>query len=438
VPIEWVEIGPDRRQPTREAVDRLALSMKEIGLRTPITVRFFDGEDKIDDRFVLVAGGHRLAAAMALGWDEIEAFVIGGEDVKGADVELWEIDENLCRAELTPSETAAAVSRRKEVYEKLHPETKQGATGGTNKGKAKSEVVKIASSVDRFTKDTAKKSGKSERAIQLAARHGKAIGADNLAKITGTSLDKGVELDALAKLPESERAPLIERAAAGEKVSARAQERRGLTQAAVDGVSAALARIQKEDVADPENYRAAFFLHTELARSVAYRCQSLITKVAEFSVTNDIAREARSVAMAWSVFAETVSARHAEWVAAPGGTGVAPAALANDLNEANEIEEQEILNLADLLTATPNKICETILLFLRVDKTKLVLQALDRRLRNVKPDCVHCKGTGFRPKGGVAWQGMIRCDCSPGMQRAASSSPTGDFDDGATATQDVA
>ena len=37
----------------------------------------------------------------------------------------------------------------------------------------------------------------------------------------GTSLDKGVELDALAKMPASERASVINRAVAGERVSAR-------------------------------------------------------------------------------------------------------------------------------------------------------------------------------------------------------------------------
>jgi hypothetical protein len=46
------------------------------------------------------------------------------------------------------------------------------------------------------------------------------LGADTLDKIKGTCLDKGVELDALAKLPEEERAKLIERAVAGEKVPA--------------------------------------------------------------------------------------------------------------------------------------------------------------------------------------------------------------------------
>ena len=62
--------------------------------------------------------------------------------------------------------------------------------------------------------------GESKRAINLNLARAEAIG-DDLERVTGTSLDKGVELDALAKLPEPERKELIDRAEAGEQVSAR-------------------------------------------------------------------------------------------------------------------------------------------------------------------------------------------------------------------------
>lgn len=58
-----------------------------------------------------------------------------------------------------------SITRRKEAYEALHPETRQGATGGTNAGKGRTEVAKLATSVDRFTADTAAKTGQSERAV---------------------------------------------------------------------------------------------------------------------------------------------------------------------------------------------------------------------------------------------------------------------------------
>ena len=55
--------------------------------------------------------------------------------------------------------------------------------------------------------------------MQLAAARGKALG-DDLKDVEGTSLDKGVELDALAKMPAAERKEVIAKAKAGEKVSA--------------------------------------------------------------------------------------------------------------------------------------------------------------------------------------------------------------------------
>lgn len=125
-----------------------------------------------------------------------------------------EIDENLIRCNLTPAQEAAAVSRRKAIYEELHPETKHG--GDRVSDKARSDQNDNLS----FCSETSKATGKDKRSIERAAARGAALG-DDLSDITGTSLDKGVELDALAKTPEQERKSLIARAKAGENVSAR-------------------------------------------------------------------------------------------------------------------------------------------------------------------------------------------------------------------------
>jgi len=124
--------------------------------------------------------------------------------------ELAEIHENLMRSELTPAQESAAIHRCKAIYEELHPETKHGDR--------KSDQV--AESATRFTKATAEATGKSERSIREVAARGEELG-DDLGRIAGTSLDKGVEMDALAKMSISERASVINRAIAGERVSAR-------------------------------------------------------------------------------------------------------------------------------------------------------------------------------------------------------------------------
>lgn len=60
----------------------------------------------------------------------------------------------------------------------------------------------------RFTADTAAKTGKSERIIQMDAARGSAITEDVLQEIMGTPLDKGVVLDRIAKAgsPEAQLA----------------------------------------------------------------------------------------------------------------------------------------------------------------------------------------------------------------------------------------
>lgn len=71
-----------------------------------------------------------------------------------------------------------------------------------------------------FAAETAALTGQSKQEINRQLAVGKALGDDTL-RVVGTSLDKGVELAALAKMPEPQRKDLIERAAAGEKVIAR-------------------------------------------------------------------------------------------------------------------------------------------------------------------------------------------------------------------------
>ena len=72
----------------------------------------------------------------------------------------------------------------------------------------------------QFAAETSALTGESKQSINQYRAIGEALGEDVL-RVTGTTLDKKVELMALAKLPEPERKELIERAAAGEVVTAR-------------------------------------------------------------------------------------------------------------------------------------------------------------------------------------------------------------------------
>lgn len=106
--VENIETHDRMRALNDNAVGTIAESMEKIGLRTPISVRYYserpDGfpAGGTDDALVLMTGAHRLAAAKRLGWEKIECFVYyEGDEI---DAQLWEIAENLHRAELTALE----------------------------------------------------------------------------------------------------------------------------------------------------------------------------------------------------------------------------------------------------------------------------------------------------------------------------------------------
>lgn len=92
------------RRPLVEAdIDALARSIKSIGLRSPIWIRYVDflnhpEEGELHGAFVLVAGRHRMEAMKRLGRESIDCIVFQGDEVAAR---KWEIAENLHRSDLT-------------------------------------------------------------------------------------------------------------------------------------------------------------------------------------------------------------------------------------------------------------------------------------------------------------------------------------------------
>jgi hypothetical protein len=106
-----------RRPVSDEAVASLAGSIEKIGLRTPITVRI---DQTITDPetgeeiggYAIVTGAHRVEACRRLGWEQIPAIV---RDCTPIDAELWEIAENLHRADLTKEQRDQHIRRYAEL-----------------------------------------------------------------------------------------------------------------------------------------------------------------------------------------------------------------------------------------------------------------------------------------------------------------------------------
>lgn len=234
IPLKSVKFkgGIDPGRPVDESkVEMIAKSMgSTVGQISPIYVHESVGTVKgvATTAFRVVAGQHRVHAARLLGWTHIQAFTIPKE-VQYLDVELIEIDENLCRSDLTPAQRAASVKRRKEIWEALGREVElevaQLEPPQDGKGQQVGQLVPPVKKHGRrqeleFAAETAELTGENKRTVNRQLARAEALG-DDLHRIAGTSLDKGVELDALKDLPDEERKELIEKAVKGEEVSAR-------------------------------------------------------------------------------------------------------------------------------------------------------------------------------------------------------------------------
>jgi ParB/RepB/Spo0J family partition protein len=107
IAVEDVKVIGKHREVDPERVKSLAASMStKIGLRTPITVRRIKKGFGMT-AFALVAGAHRLEAARTLGWEHIDAFIMEGTET---DARIWQLMENLYRADLTPLQRADHVA----------------------------------------------------------------------------------------------------------------------------------------------------------------------------------------------------------------------------------------------------------------------------------------------------------------------------------------
>jgi len=250
IPIDMIETGTRLRGADAEQVTRIAASVAEVGLLSPVTVyqRQVVRAGIAVSGWGLVSGLHRLEACRSLGHVEIEANVVTLGEL---DRQIAECDENLCGARLSPSERAMFTHRRKDAYEAKHPAVRHGGD------RRASRQLGDLNAADRFTADTAAKTGRSERAIQRDATRGERVAEDVLAALAGTAEDTGATLDELVAVPRAEQqSQLAEMRARPAVAPERVLERRPRRPAApVKSGAAVLTAEQAEDrdavMADP-------------------------------------------------------------------------------------------------------------------------------------------------------------------------------------------
>ena len=190
-----IKINSGRREATTEAIEELAQSIAAVGLINPIT---------LDKSNTLVAGLHRLKAAKLLGWTEIECNII---NMNSFQAELAEIDENMIRTRLSRQELGEQFLRRKEIYEMLHPETRQGMRNGQTAKNANLASLETKS----FAQDTSEKTGMSKRAVSrlLQIANNLSVDAKQIVKANDMTQDTALKLSRLPYKQQAEAASLL-------------------------------------------------------------------------------------------------------------------------------------------------------------------------------------------------------------------------------------
>ena len=170
---------------------------------------------------ILVAGRNRLEAPKRSGCELIFARVITGDapEIVRA-VQLIEIEENLNRRERGPALRRSLSKQRKALYEQEHPDTKRGSAGGRAKAAKRAKSQNATEQTPAFIDAHAKQTGRHRATIAREISEAEKIGDDVLKRIVGKSLDKKGEISALAAMDERERQEIVDRAVAGEEVSA--------------------------------------------------------------------------------------------------------------------------------------------------------------------------------------------------------------------------
>lgn len=195
VMVDAIEVHPRLRAINDDAVKVMMESMADLGLQTPITVRW-----TADSECVLVAGATRLEAAKRLGWKHIDTTPFEGSEVSAR---LWEIAENLHRSELTVADRAEHIAEWVRLTEVVSGQVAQKPQGGRPEG-----------GVSAASRELGVERTEVRRAVKIASLSPEAKAA---AKEAGLD-DNQSALLAAAKRPAEEQAAEVRRIAAQKAV----------------------------------------------------------------------------------------------------------------------------------------------------------------------------------------------------------------------------
>jgi hypothetical protein len=182
-----IVVGEKHREIDVDTVKSLEDSIRAIGLQHPITVR------KVGDQYHLIAGRHRLEACRNLGRTGIDCTIADMTDNKAR---LWEISENLHRAELSVVDECNQIGEWVRLTSEQSKVTQVASPGGRQP-------------IEAGKRKAARELGLSQAKVQRAV---KIAGITEEAKIAAqrAGLDKQAHLLEIAKAKPEEQVAKVD------------------------------------------------------------------------------------------------------------------------------------------------------------------------------------------------------------------------------------
>ena len=98
IPINRIVIGKDHRSHDADAINDMAVSIREVGVITPVLVQYAGKNDAGKNLYDCVSGGLRIHGAKVAGYTKISAIVLKGNEDH---IQLCRIAADLFRDDLT-------------------------------------------------------------------------------------------------------------------------------------------------------------------------------------------------------------------------------------------------------------------------------------------------------------------------------------------------
>jgi len=195
VVIDTITVSNRLRSVDAAKAKNLSDSIKEVGLLSPIILH-----SPTPDILNLVAGAHRIEAAKLIGWNDIDAYIMEGDELHA---QLAEIDENLMRSELTQTQVGEHNKRRREIWAAMKEEEK---TGGNDGSTCLSDGRSSGPQHEKgFAQETAESTGQTKQHVNKTISRVEKVCQEARDIIRGTKADTGAFLDQLAKMGDDDQ-----------------------------------------------------------------------------------------------------------------------------------------------------------------------------------------------------------------------------------------